>query len=67
MSYFEYSLFGDVPQLVKKYTHTFILVKNDKPKNPAAIALGSIKSKKKAKASAENGKKGGRPKKKLIV
>jgi hypothetical protein len=36
-------------------------------KNPAAVALGSIKSKKKAKASAENGKKGGRPKKKLIV
>lgn len=32
-------------------------------KNPAAVALGSIKSKKKAKASRENGKKGGRPKK----
>lgn len=32
-------------------------------KNPAAVALGSIKSKKKAKSSAENGKKGGRPKK----
>lgn len=33
-----------------------------KNKNPAAVALGSIKSKKKAKSSAENGKKGGRPK-----
>lgn len=32
-------------------------------KNPAAVALGSIKSKKKAAASRENGKKGGRPKK----
>ena len=30
-------------------------------KNPAAVALGSIKSKKKAKASRLNGKKGGRP------
>lgn len=34
--------------------------RNDK--NPAAVALGSIKSEKKAKASRENGKKGGRPK-----
>jgi hypothetical protein len=32
-------------------------------KNPAAVALGSIKSEKKAKSSKENGKKGGRPKK----
>lgn len=32
-----------------------------KIKNPAAVALGSIKSKKKAKAARENGKKGGRP------
>lgn len=32
-------------------------------KNPAAVALGSIKSEKKAKASRENGKKGGRPRK----
>lgn len=31
-------------------------------KNPSAVALGSIKSKKKAKASKENGKRGGRPK-----
>lgn len=37
------------------------------PKNPAAVALGSlggrVKSKKKSTASRENGKKGGRPKK----
>jgi hypothetical protein len=32
-------------------------------KNPSAVSLGSIKTKKKAKASRENGKKGGRPKK----
>lgn len=31
-------------------------------KNPAAVALGSIKSEKKAEASRQNGKKGGRPK-----
>lgn len=34
-------------------------------KNPAAVALGSIKSEKKAKSSRLNGKKGGRPKKKI--
>ena len=34
-------------------------------KNLAAVALGSIKSIKKTKAARENGKKGGRPKKKL--
>lgn len=34
-------------------------------KNPAAVTLGSIKSEKKAAASRENGKKGGRPKKDL--
>jgi hypothetical protein len=32
-------------------------------RNPAAVALGSIKSKKKAIAARKNGKKGGRPKK----
>jgi hypothetical protein len=32
-------------------------------KNPNAVALGSIKTKKKAKSSRENGKLGGRPKK----
>lgn len=32
-------------------------------KNKYAVALGSIKSKKKAIASRNNGKKGGRPKK----
>lgn len=31
-------------------------------KNPAAVALGSIKSEKKAAAARENGKKGGWPK-----
>jgi hypothetical protein len=39
--------------------------KTGKSKNPAAVALGSIKSKKKAAAARENGKKGGRPKKKF--
>ena len=34
-------------------------------KNPHAVALGSIKTKKKARASRLNGKKGGRPKKKI--
>jgi hypothetical protein len=37
-----------------------------KKKNPAAVALGKIKSDKKAKASRENGKKGGRPKKPVV-
>lgn len=32
-----------------------------KMKNAAAVALGSIKTEKKAKASRENGKLGGRP------
>jgi hypothetical protein len=36
-----------------------------KTKNPAAVALGSIKSKKKAESSRRNGKLGGRPKKQL--
>lgn len=34
-----------------------------KPKNPAAVALGSIRSKKKSESSRKNGKLGGRPKK----
>lgn len=37
------------------------------PVKQAAIALGKIKSEKKSKASRENGKKGGRPKKKPVV
>ena len=36
-------------------------------KSPAAVALGSIKSKKKAVASRENGKKGGRPRHDSVV
>ena len=32
------------------------------PKNPAAVALGKIRTKKKAASSRKNGKKGGRPK-----
>ena len=31
------------------------------PKNPAAVALGSVRTENKAAASRETGKKGGRP------
>lgn len=41
--------------------------KNRGKKNPAAVALGSIKSKRKAAAVKENGKKGGRPKKSMTA
>lgn len=34
----------------------------EKEKNPAAVALGSIKSERKAQAARNNGKLGGRPK-----
>jgi hypothetical protein len=36
-------------------------------KDPAAVALGSIKSESKAEAARANGKKGGRPKKVQMV
>lgn len=41
-----------------------MFMKNDiVAKNPAAVALRAIPSEKRARASRENGKKGGRPKK----
>lgn len=40
-----------------------IRVSKNMNKNPAAVALGSIRSKKKARSFCQNGKKGGRPRK----
>jgi len=37
-------------------------MKEEPPKNPAAVALGKMRSKAKADASRKNGKLGGRPK-----
>lgn len=39
------------------------IIQQDMSKNEAAVALGKIRSEKKAAAARENGKKGGRPKK----
>ena len=49
------------------YRQVIIIIMVKKEKNPAAVALGSIKSKKKSESSKENGKKGGRPKKKQLI
>lgn len=38
----------------------------EKKKNPHAVALGSIKTPKKAESSRKNGKLGGRPRKNTV-
>lgn len=48
---------------VRAKAKTLSIAQKQVVKNPAAVALGSIKSEKKSKSSKENGKKGGRPKK----
>jgi hypothetical protein len=53
-------LFDEIPGFEGTLTS---LTKITIQKNPAAISLGRIKTKKKAESSRENGKLGGRPKK----
>lgn len=43
------------------------LISEEASRSYAAKVLGSIKTDKKAKSSAENGKKGGRPKKTVVI
>lgn len=38
-----------------------------KPKNPHAVAMGRMKSEKKAEASRRNGRLGGRPRKEQVT
>jgi len=48
-------------EIVERCTNSYCKATDEK--NAHAKALGSIKSEKKARASRENGKRGGRPKK----
>jgi hypothetical protein len=43
------------------WPETYVWLKNHLEKSPAAVALGSIRSEKKATASCANGALGGRP------